>query len=286
MIRSLFFYDVLTQTNFFMTLRTFFASLISIALIAGCSGPEKLTVSPQGNAPTVDGSLSNWNTTETLVKSTEEIEYYATTHGNNLYLFINVKAPMKNYAIRQSGLIVYLNNSEDNRKRSGLAYPPGILNLLRQYPGAFDAFTTEMDWGSKPENQDLITSLSEDLFSSIMIVERPPDSNDASYGFIDKSQLEIDGFEIAADENQRYITVEMKITLGETSIFKLEKENLWLGFSIEPPEFHYQDPNSSLTARQERYTGRQRRRPSASSIQYAMRRNLGQSQDWFLLNLE
>lgn len=256
--------------------------LFPLIVLLSCSGPQQLTVHQQDQPIEVDGSLSNWNMNEALLKSEDGIDYYATIVGNNLYLFVDVKGIMKYSAITKSGLIVYLSDSEENRKRSGFAFPPGSFNLLRQYPNGFEEFTTDMEWSRQPENTQLLEDLSEQLFSSIMIVERPQGENDAEYGFIDKSQLEIDGFEIAGNEERRFISMEMKIPLGETSLFNLTKDKIWLGFSIEPPDFNFRDESSSTPSQRERYGQRSQRQ---ANINYAMSRNLGSGDDWFLINL-
>lgn len=256
--------------------------LLPLIVLMNCSGPQQLTVHQQDQLIEVDGSLSNWNTNEALLKSDNGVDYYATVVGNNLYLFVDVKGIMKYSAITKSGLIVYLSDSEENRKNSGLAFPVGSFNLLRQYPNAFEEFTTDMEWTRQPENTELLEDLSEQLFTNIMIVERPLGNNDPEYGFIDKSQLEIDGFEIAGNEEQRFISMEMKIPLGETSLFNLTQDKIWLGFSIEPPDFNFRDESSSTPSQRESYGRRSQRQ---ANINYAMSRNLGEGDIWFLINL-
>lgn len=268
-----------------MILRRLFFLLVPAIIFLNCSGPEQLTIHQEVEPLEVDGNLSNWNVNEALLKSTSEIDYYATQIDNNLYLFIEVKGLIKNSTITKSGLIVYLSNSEDNRKRAGLGFPTGTYHLMRQYPNAFEEFTTDMEWSQKPENRELLTSLSEEIFSSIMIVERPTESKDPEFGFIDKSQLEIDGFEIATNEDRRFISVEMKIPIGETSLFNLDKDKkIWLGFSIEPPDFNFrlQNDNVSQTGR-DRYGQRSRRE---ANMRYAISRNLGGGDEWFIINLQ
>lgn len=260
--------------------------LLPVLVLLNCSGPEQLTVHNEDQPIAVDGNLLNWNTDNAILKSSPEIDYYAANDGNNLYLFIDIKGPMKNNAVSGSGLIVYLSNSKDNRKRSGLGYPPGTYNLLREYPNAFKAFTSEMDWSQSPENRELLTTLSENQFSNIMIVERPTGSNDPEYGFIDRTQLEVDGFEIAADEDSRLMSIEMKIPLGETSLFNLDKnKDIWLGFSIEPPDFNFRDEASTSMSqnRRDRY-GRQSQQ--AATMQYNLSRNLGGGDDWFIISID
>lgn len=259
--------------------------LVSTILLLNCSGPEKLSVHKQNQGIEVDGSLSNWNQSETLLKSTSEVDYYAATYGNNLYLFIDVKGLVKNSAINKSGVIVYLSSSESNRKSTGIAFPPGSYNLLREYPNAFESFTTDMEWSRQPENTELLNDLTEDMYSSIMIVERPDGSNQPEYGFIDKSQIAVDGIEIAAERDQRYLSIEMKIPLGETPLFNLASDEIWLGFSIEPPDFNFNDEASSMSGsgRRDSYGERNQRE---ASTRYSISRNLGEGEDWFIINVD
>lgn len=253
------------------------------ALFINCSGPEQLSVYQESQNLEVDGSLTNWNQSETLIESTPEVDYYAATYGNNLYLFIDVKGLLKNSAINKSGVIVYLSSSEENRKRTGIAYPPGSYNLLREYPNAFESFTTDMEWSRKPENAKLLNDLTEEMYSSIMIIERPAGSNQPEYGFINKSQIEVDGIEMAVNREQRYLSIEMKIPLGETPLFNLSKDKIWLGFSIEPPDFNFREESSSVSNRRDSYAARNRRE---ANMRYAISRNLGQREDWYIINVE
>lgn len=265
-----------------MIFQRFILLLFPLVVLMGCSGPQQLTVHQQDQPLEVDGNLSNWNTNEALLKSDGGIDYYATVVGNNLYLFVDVKGIMKYSAITKSGLIVYLSDSEENRKNSGLAFPVGSFNLLRQYPNAFEEFTTDLEWTRQPENTQLLEDLSDQLFTNIMIVERPLGNNDPEYGFIDKSQLEIDGFEIAGNEEQRFISMEMKIPLSQTSLFNPTQDKVWLGFSIEPPDFNFRNESSSTPSQRESYGQRSQRQ---ANINYAMSRNLGESDEWFLIKL-
>lgn len=266
-----------------MIFRKLFLLLLPVVLFLNCSGPEQLTVHQEDQPLEVDGNLTNWDKTASLLESTSEVDYYATVNGNNLYLFVDVKGLMKHSSITKSGLIIYLSTSEDNRNRSGLAYPVGSYNLVRQYPNAFESFTTDIEWARKPENVELLTDLSEEIYSSIMIVERPMGSNDPEYGFIDKSQLEVDGFEIAANQESRYVALEIKIPLGQTSLFNINEDTLWLGFSVEPPDFNFRDESSSVSSTQrDRYGQRSRRE---ANMRYAISRNLGEGTDWFLIDI-
>lgn len=248
-----------------------------------CTGPEQLAVYEEDQELEVDGNLTNWNTDQTLLKSTSEVDYYATTYNNNLYLFVDVKGLIKHSGILKSGLIVYLSSSEENRKRTGISYPPGSYNLLREYPNSFESFTTDAEWSREPENTQMLENLQEGMYSSVMIVERPDGSNRPEYGFIDKSQLEVDGIEIAVNEERRYISIEMKIPLGETPLFNLANNKIWLGFSIEPPDFNFREESSSVSNRRDSYADRSRRE---ANMRYAISRNLGQGEDWFIINVE
>lgn len=257
---------------------------VSLMMFLSCSGTEQFTVFEEDQALEVDGNLTNWNTDETLLKSTSEVDFYATTYGNNLYLFIDVKGLIKHSGILKSGMIVYLSSSEENRRRTGIAYPPGSYNLLRQYPNSFESFTTDVEWSRQPENTETLENLTNDMYSSIMIVERPDGSNRPEYGFIDKSQLEVDGIEIAANQDRRYISIEMKIPLGETPLFNLSQDKIWVGFSIEPPDFNFRDESSNVSSRQRDSYGERSRREA--NMRYAISRNLGQGEDWFIINLD
>lgn len=258
--------------------------IVLLVALTNCSGPEQLSVYQEAQPLEVDGSLTNWNTDATLLSSASDVDYYAATYGNNLYLFVDVKGIVKHSGILKSGLIVYLSSSEENRKRTGISYPPGSYNLLREYPNSFEEFTSDMEWSREPENTEMLENLEEGMYSSVMIVERPDNTNRPEYGFIDRSQLEVDGIEIAVNQDSRYLSIEMKIPLGETPLFNLSENKLWVGFSIEPPDFNFRDQSSSVTNRQRQsYSDRSRRE---ANMRYAISRNLDQGEDWFIINVE
>lgn len=266
-----------------MSFTRFFLLFLPFITLINCTGPKQIAVYEQDQPLEVDGNLTNWNTNESLLRSASDVDYYATVHENNLYLFVDVKGLIKHSGILKSGLIVYLSSSEENRKRTGISYPPGSYNLLREYPGSFEEFTTDVEWSRKPENTEMLQNLQDGMYSSVMIVERPNSSNRPEYGFIDKSQLEVDGIEIAVNEERRYLSLEMKIPLGETPLFNLANDKIWLGFSIEPPQFNFREETSSVTNRRDSYADRSRRE---ANMRYAISRNLGQGEDWFIINVE
>jgi hypothetical protein len=259
-----------------------FLCLSLIYLLAGCSSTEQVTVYQPEEPITVDGSLSGWDTTASLLKESDDIRYFAAVQDDFLHLFIDVRSPFKENTIRQLGLIVYLSNSESNRKDVGIAYPAGTFNLLRENPGAFNSFTTDREWSQNRENVELINELSENIFSQIMIIERPDGSN-AEYGFVDRSMLEIDGFEIYADEEQSRLSIEMKIPINSSSVFNIQRDNLWLGFAIEPPRFRYRDENNTSSTQRRRGAYGQRQ-PGMMRTQ--SRQSLPSEEEWFILNIE
>ena len=256
-------------------------TLLFVLILAACSSTERITLQQLDSPITVNGSLSNWNTSETMLNSSDDIRYHAAIHGDFLYIFADVRDARVNQAVRQLGLIVYLSNSEDNRNRVGIGYPAGSLNLLREYPNAYNDFLTDAEWGRKPENVQLISDLNDEIFSRVMIVERYDGSN-AEYGFVDKSQLEIDGIEISTDEDRRLVSLEMKIPLDGSTIFEVEKQDLWIGFAVEPPTMRIRGDEDRHLSRQERsgygYRGTGR-------TQQSRQRQMFQKNDWFLLTI-
>lgn len=258
--------------------------LIFAGVSVGCSSTKSFQVAEAGEYQ-IDGNLSDWNTGSTLVESTNESNYYAAYDDNFLYLFIDVRSPFRDNAIRQSGLIVYLNNSEDQRESVGIAYPAGTFNLLRENPGMYDSFINDPEWSQNPDHTELLTNLSEELLARAMIVEQAAGRSDRQHGFIDPSQLEIDGMEIAASGESRYLSIEMKIPLDGSSIYGIETGNIWLGFDIDPPDFRIPEDNSDMTSQNRGMYG-SRARNNSQNQRANMRRNLGQYSQWFLLELD
>ncbi len=261
-------------------LRSFsFMPLLFFIFLGACSSSEQFTVQQVDEPTLVDGSLSSWNTDISRINSSDDIQYFAKIYDDFLHVFVDVRDPHTDRAIRQLGLIVYLSNSKDDRNRLGIGYPAGSFNLLREYPNAYNNFITDEEWGRQPGNIELMTELSEDLFSQVMIVERY--DGRPEYGFIDKSQLEIDGLEIATDEDRRYVSLEMKIPLDGTSIYGVTKNDLWIGFAVEPPTFRIQQ-DSDLSRQNQGHYGQRRPAPR----QPRQRRQLYSKNDWFELKFD
>jgi len=259
------------------------ALIISVVLIS-CSGSKSITIHQSAESLPVDGSLSGWQTANTLLNSADDIHYHAYVHDENLYLFIDVRDLYVDLAIRQSGLVVYVSNSEERRRETGIGYPTGTFNLLRNFPGAYTSFTTDEEWVQKPENTEMMRELSKEVFDRVMIVERF-DGGNAEYGFVTMNQLEIDGIRIATDQNRRFISLEMKIPLDGSTIYNAVNGDLWVGFSIEPPIFRFRSDTETMSSRQQQamsgynYGGR-----GAQTRNRSQGRFLSKN-DWFQLNL-
>lgn len=261
-----------------------FISIVLFALILmSCSGTKQITVQQKSEALPVNGTLAGWATGSTLINNSEDIQYHAYVHDDNLYLFVDVRNPRLDSAIRQSGLIVYLSNSEERRKRVGIGYPAGSFNLLRESPSAFNGFTTDVEWTQKHENIELMRSLLNQIFSKVMIVERYDGQSNAEYGFVERHLIEIDGIEIESDQERRMITLEMKIPLDGTTIYNVEKGDIWVGFAVEPPNFRFRNTDTMMSDQHSRdmYGQRQRSAQRQSSQPRMLSRD-----DWFILKVE
>jgi len=116
------------------------AILVLSLFIVACSGSRTITTPATDRTLTIDGNLSGWDLQHSLIERTDAVSYYATHDNEFLYLYIDVRSPARNNAIRQSGLIIYLSSDEGNRKQVGLAFPSGTFNLLRKTPGLTTLF--------------------------------------------------------------------------------------------------------------------------------------------------
>jgi hypothetical protein len=270
----------MTSTIKHLTILTLLA-----ALFAGCGSTHQITPKPVTNELQIDGNLSDWNTSEAVFESRDQANYYAAFDDEFLYLFIEVRSPQKDMAIRRSGLTVYLSDDRDNRKQIGVGFPPGTFNMLRDYPNAFREFTRDGEWMSKPANRELLESLNEELFERVMIVERQEGSSDPSYGFIDPSQLEVDGMLVAVNRDSRYIGLEMRIPRDGSSLYRFSGDEVWVGFAIEPPDFRIRDNSdySATSNRRDAYGNRSRQR---SQPRQNISRNLGSMERWYKINFQ
>lgn len=272
-----------------MIIQRLFLVFISFVILSGCSSSRTVTAPKTDTSLSIDGNLNDWQTGESLIENTESISYYATYDDNFLYLFVDIKSPFTENSIQNSGFTIYLNHSKDLRKRIGVSFPTGSFNLLREDPGTYQTFLSDSDWFNNPGNQEFLKELAEDNFERIMITERADGKSNPDYGFTDRSQLEVDGFEIATNDDSRLTTIEMRIPIDGTSIFGIQKESLWLGFAIEPPNFVINDSQYDATAQnrnQGRYGNRSRyRQPSASDQRRVLSRNLGEYERWYQLDM-
>src|SRR6056297_1541656 len=257
-----------------------------LLFVVSCGSTHQFNAAQLNSTISVDGNLSDWNTTRTLFEYRDQANYYSAYDEDFLYLFIDIRGAMKDMSVRSSGFTVYISDDEETRKSVGISYPPGTFNLLREFPGAFSSFTRESDWLSKPENQELMENLNDELFDRVMIIQRANSDGDASYGFIDSSQLEVDGMKIAVNTDSRTIGLEIKIPRDGSSIYGFSGNRVWLGFAIEPPEFRIQgssDYSATTAGRRGQYGNRQRpRRTSNADIS----RNLGQMERWHIMQFD
>lgn len=264
-------------------LRIFSVLLLLTLILAGCSSVKTISTPETVSSPDIDGNISDWDMQESLIERTNIANYYATHDNNFLYLYIDVKSPGHNQAMRQSGFIIYLNSGdEDDRNRIGLAFPSGTFNLLRENPAVYDAFVTDQEWLQQPQNRDRLEALESSIFNRVMVVERM--DSEENYGFIDKERLQVDGIQIETGDNRRLMTIEMQIPLNSSSIYNIRGEKVWLGFEIDPPSFRIQDNNPTGSNRQgygRRGSMSQQRSPSRTNI----RQRMGAFESWYLLDL-
>ncbi len=255
--------------------------------ISACSGTKVMSPEKTDRELTVDGNLSGWNLGSSLLHESESVNYYVTHTDDFLYLYVDVRSPSKNNAMKQSGFIVYLSNSEDDRKKIGISYPAGTFNLLRNNnPGEYQSFTRDPEWASKPGNRTLLEDLEKEVFERPMIVERYDGGSSTQRGFVGMDQLEVDGIQIAINQDRRLIGLEMKIPLNESSVYTLNKEeNIWLGLEIDPPNFRIANEYDSSRNNQRMGGQNQRVRQSQGNQRSNLRRSLGQYEQWFKLNL-
>ncbi|CAN5387041.1 hypothetical protein BH23BAC3_BH23BAC3_25980 [soil metagenome] len=264
------------------TLKTAVFIIFSFLIVA-CSGSRTVTTPATDRSLTVDGNLTGWDLEQSVVERSDAVNYYATHDNEFLYLYVDVRSRAKNYAMRQSGFIIYLSSNEENRKQVGIAFPSGSFNLLREDPGAYNSFLNDQEWGQNPRNMELLQNLEGEIFDRIMIVERSG-SSERNHGFINKDQLLIDGIEIAAEDGRRLMGIEMRVPLNEASLYNLNGNKIWLGFEIDPPNIRIQDDQSSMN-QQQRYGGQRRVNQNRGNRQSNLRQRMGQYERWYQLNL-
>jgi len=257
--------------------------LLSILVSASCSSTKTINTPETTVSLEIDGNISDWNMQESIIERTDNADYYATHDNEFLYLYIDVKSPGHNQAMRQSGFIIYLNSgSEDDRNRIGLAFPSGSFNLLRENPVIYESFTTDQEWFQQPQNRERLETLESEIFNRVMVVERI--ETDTNYGFLEKEILQVDGIKIETGDNRRLMSIEMQIPLNSSSIYNLNGDEFWLGFEIDPPNFRMQDNNNTGSTRQG-YGRRGGMSQGSNMSRMNIRQRMGQFERWYYINL-
>lgn len=265
-------------------LRATLLLIFTAFLFFGCSSTRTVSPPQASEAPEIDGNISGWDLQRSAIEQTEVADYYATQDDEFLYIYIDVKSPAHNQAMMQSGFIIYLGNNKDDRNRTGIAYPSGTFNLLRENPAVYDSFLNNEEWFRDPQNVERLEELQDEIFDRVMIVER--NGSDTNYGFIDKEQLRVDGIDIETGENRRLTTIEMRIPLNTSSVYTISGEELWLGFEIDPPNFNIQNnDNSSMANRRRGYGRGSGMYQGSNAARMNMRQRMGQYERWYLLDL-
>ena len=262
------------------------ASLLTFTaiLLFGCSSTRTVSPPQVSQPPEIDGNITGWDLQNTVIEQTDVADYYAKQDDEFLYIYVDIKSAAHNQAMMQSGFIIYLGNSKEDRNRTGIAFPSGTFNLLRENPAVYDSFLNNEEWFRDPQNIERLEELQEDIFDRVMIVERI--GSDANYGFIDKEQLQVDGIDIESGENRRLTTIEMRIPLNTSSVYSISGDELWLGFEIDPPNFRIQNnDNTSMANRRQGY-GRGGMYQGSNAARMNMRQRMGQYERWYLLELD
>lgn len=269
-----------------MTFRSILILLPLFIFLSACGSTSEFSSPKLESSLTIDGALSDWSTSESLLDERDDANYYTTHDDDFLYIYVDVRSPFRDRSIRQSGFIIYLSDNQEMRKRIGLGFPAGSFNLLRDNPGQYNSFLTDTEWMGKPENTELIDALEDEIFERAMIVQRQDGRTNPEYGFVEISQLEVDGVEIAVDQDRRYLSLEVKIPRDGTSIFEFSDDQVWLGFAVETPNFRLPEQNEYSTTVQDRnrdvYGNRRQRAPQRQNIA----RNLGEYEQWYKLDLQ
>lgn len=268
-----------------MTFRSTFSLIPFLLFISACGSTSQFS-SPKLESPlTIDGALSDWSTSESLLDEREDANFYTTHDDDFLYIYVDIRSPFRDRSIRQSGFIIYLSDNQEMRKRIGLGFPTGSFNLLRDNPGQYNSFLTDNEWMGKPENTELIDSLEDEIFERAMIVQRQDGRTNPEHGFVEISQLEVDGIEIAVDEQRRYLSLEVKIPRDGSSLFEFSGDEVWLGFAVETPNFRIPEQSEYSATVQNRnqgmYGNNRQRAPQRQNIA----RNLGEFEQWYKLDL-
>jgi hypothetical protein len=259
--------------------------LLAVLLLSGCGSTETISTYQKDSEIVVDGNLSGWPTSGALINDQDTFNFYVMQDSENLYIFVDFRSPLYNQAIENSGFIVYLSDDENNKKRRGIGYPAGAFNLLREDPAAYREMTRDAEWYSNTRNQQRLESLQEENFENVMIVERFDSGSNPQYGFVTHEQIAAEGVELAAERDQRYYGLEFKIPLDGSAPYELEPgKTYWLGFAIEPPEFNFRD--TGMQQNHNRYRDRRRGARYGTSDQRAlMRRQMGQFEEWFKIEI-
>jgi len=118
------------------------ATFVLLLLCTGaCSGPAALPEAPMREAPTVDGTLSEWGGRLTGVDG-QAVSMAALPTDSLLYVAVLVRDPALVQAIAQRGLVVWVDPAGGTKRAYGVQYP---LGLQRQQAGRTASTTATLD---------------------------------------------------------------------------------------------------------------------------------------------
>lgn len=269
--------------------------LLILAALTGfylqaCQSSKPISIPSNEQEKTIDGEFNDWSYKNALIEENSDFNYYATTDGTYLYVYVTFNNQFYNNSIEDVGFTIYMSHNKDNKKRLGITYPLGATNALREMPSTRKEYLDKPDWLNKPQNKELWEELKKDNFKRAMFTQTLQPKEPPQRLIVELPQLKAHGINVEANQTRRLTRLEYRIPLHESKTHQFaanpKDQQLYLGFAIEPPEFDLRDELDNNVERnlQSGYGGRTRN-PNYYQVQRNVSKSMGEYSKWFHIDL-
>ncbi len=187
-----------------------FSPLILLSVfIASCAttspveSPEIEPFSFDGDEPILD------KVEETEMNTKEEEQYHLHTGADDefLYIVVDVRTRELQRHIEDYGFTL---NVESENQFLGLTYPMGMIEALREVPGAAVNYIMDPAWEEMPQNESTVDQAQEDMRQRAMLTQGAEDSPSA----ISITELEAQSLLVQMDDEQGFYSLSYRIPLS------------------------------------------------------------------------
>lgn len=188
--------------------------------------------------PDIDGSLASWENTSELRNDLDELDLYVQHDDEFLYLLVNFRDRETFRQAEKFGFTVYFDARESLNRSFGITYPYGVVYGLRTVPGAREGFLQNPAWQARPENENLLQSVEQEMQDHALLAMRDDPDTELNPSMVSHPELQAHSLLL----NMDHMTIEYRIPLETTrnrqfAIDPVDSESIRMGFVIDPPSF-------------------------------------------------